>query len=90
MEEMEVFGMVYTPEKLIWKGMSPITAVCGEVSFRRRTLFCVPPPSTCGRSGREREVSDMTSSEVSMSRTAGDWGVEPMPEREKHMPRNQP
>lgn len=29
--------------------------------------------STCGGSGREGEVSDMTSSEVSMSGTAGDW-----------------
>lgn len=45
--------------------------------FRERSRFASTlssASSTCRRSGREGEVSDMTSSEVSMSGTAGDWG----------------
>lgn len=58
-------GMVYISEELIQKGMSLITAVYRDFSF---------VSSTCCRSGREGKVSDMTSSEVSMSGTTGDWG----------------
>lgn len=66
-----VIGMVYISEELIRKGMSLITAV-GERSRFASTRSSAS--STCSRSGREGEVSDMTSSEVSMSGTAGDWG----------------
>lgn len=66
----------------------PSLQLFGERSRFANTLSSAS--STYSRSGREGDVSDMTSSEVSMSGTAGDWGVEPMLETEKHMPRNQP
>lgn len=70
-KERRVTGMVYSSEELIRKGMSLITAIWREVSLCSTLSSAF---STCSRSGREGEVSDMTSSEVSMSGTAGDWG----------------
>ena len=63
--------MVYISEELIRKGMSLITPVWREVTFCQLTLSSAS--STCSGLGREGDVSDMTSSEVSMSGTAGDW-----------------
>lgn len=67
-----VIGMVCISEELIRKGTSLITAVWRGGSRFAGALSSAS--STCSRSGREGEVSDMTSSEVSMSGTAGDWG----------------
>lgn len=64
--------MVCISEELIRKGTSLITAVWRGGSRFAGALSSAS--STCSRSGREGEVSDMTSSEVSMSGTAGDWG----------------
>lgn len=50
----------------------PSLQLFAETSRFASTLSSVS--STCSRSGREGKVSDMTSSEVSMSGTAGDWG----------------
>lgn len=68
------------PERLEWftslrsssRRACPSLQLFTETSHFAITLSSVS--STCCRSGREGKVSDMTSSEVSMSGTTGDWG----------------
>lgn len=68
---MRVTGMVYTSKELVQRACPSLQL------FEERSRFASMHSSACStysRSGREGEVSDMTSSEVSMSGTAGDWG----------------
>lgn len=82
-----VIGMVCTLEGLIQKGMSLITAVWREVSFCQHPRLCVLHLQQVREGGR-RLWRDLQWSEHVGNR----WrlGAEPMPKREKHMPRNQP
>lgn len=70
--EWEQSGWIFTPLRNSSRRVCPSLQL-----FEERSCFASMPSPACStysRSGREGEVSDMTSSEVSMSGTAGDRG----------------